>query len=254
MKAALVVLLLVAPAASLHVQQGTCSCIAWKSAYNDHKVMCGQGYELRVDGPEYVRLPRAQLPSRRGNNNEFCNQTYMKISFAGCLNKGFGTSTEQWCYVSQDCTAEDTEAVEGTDLAIKECAEGDGMEDIAPETLNKLADVDHLEMGLLGRLTYAVAPEKWSDVEGASGLSHDLLNQTHTLESFMGLKWTDSKPMTKAATDKLGEIRASGIATIFDTDNENLGRGGGTLILGTRTYMFGPRTDNPKAMGYVELV
>jgi len=250
MKVALV-LLLVAPAASLHVQKNVCDCLPWKSAYNDHNVMCGQGYELGVGGPLVTRMARRDLPYPEASfYDEFCTRMYQQISFSGCFNKGFGTPTKQWCYVDHNCQG--TDPVEGTDLAIKSCSEGDNfMNDTAPEELDRLADVDHLEIGLFGKLSYAMEPDLWSDVEAASGLSNDKLQQTHIMESYYGLQWSGPKQVTQAATDKLRATRASGVATIFDTDNHH---GGGTLILGTRTYMFGPRTDGGEGMAYVELV
>lgn len=241
MKVALV-LLLVAPVASLHgvasfhVRSGACSCIAWKSAYADYNVKCGQGYELGVVG-EYA-LPRDRLPPTfspaRDVYPEFCG-FYTKSSFTGCLNKGYGTPSEQWCYVSAAC--EGSSRVEGTDMAIKWCSEADNLlNHTDPLEVNRLALADDQHPGLLGKLSYATAPYKWSDIEAASGLSDNVLRDSHMWAMLAGSQWTGPHEVTPFATAKLQETKSSGIPTIFDEDN---GHGGGTLIWGDKIHVSG---------------
>jgi len=250
MKAALLLLLLVAPAASLNLRNRleSCDCIDWKAVYDKHNVRCGQGYELGQGGAfkkARAELP-AKVPSGNGFYDEFCTRMYMQISFQACFNKKFGTPSEQWCYVSAQC--EGAEKVEGTDVAIKTCSHDDHlMNNTGPEELNRLAGLDHLEIGLFGKLSYNMEPEKWSAVEAASGLTDTKLMQTHTMETYYGLSWTGPHEKTSAATKKLEEVKASGVPTIFDADN---GHGGGAVVEGPRVYAFMPLTGQ-EGLGYV---
>jgi len=284
MKAALVLLLLVGMAASLHVQKNSCSCIPWKSAYKDHNVLCGQGYELATGsgsaGPELAKMGRLQRSAFitpgtvtnpmgkagvwESNSEKFpnyysqCETGYPALSFAGCLNKQFGTPTQQWCYVSQDCKGAD--AVEGTDVAIKECTDGDDddiMNETTPLEVNKLAQENLVDPSWIGNLVWPTEPEEWEDVEAATGMSHEKMRMTHIMEYVIQgrMKWKHEKEVTQAKTDKLQAIKASGVPTLFRSSYKE--NPGGMLIFGEKTYVFGPRTDGVESISdfnYVEMV
>jgi len=282
MRVASVLLLLVVPATSLHVRaRDACSCIDFKSVYTKHGVRCGQGYELGQAGT--AKMAPDALPAtvititdniKEDDRAEFlvydmfCTKFYMRASFPKCLNKKFGTPSEQWCYVSSECEA--ASKVEGTDVAIHTCTEGDDlMNNTGPEELDRLAQIDNLEIGLFGKLSYNMEPEKWSEVEGASDLLDEEMASAHTVDYMYGMgwngstsataflkenhnfeeskyKWTAAKVPTPEAKMKLTRVRRSGIPTIFDSET---GQGGGTLILGNLTYAFEPWEG--KELGYI---
>jgi len=201
MKAAFV-LLLVAPAASLHLRDDACACIPWDRAYANHNVKCGQGYEYSaIDkwtafGQKSFaeRIPLDKLPKMVDASdewktvmNEYCT-FYKAANFTGCLNRKVAAISEQWCYVSEECKG--ASSVEGTDLAIKWCSESDKlMNNSYPEEVNRLAGLIDQEAGLLGKLSFALSDMIWSDVEGASGLAETELLHTHTWDSFF-VRWT----------------------------------------------------------------
>jgi len=248
---AVLALLIVAPATALNLRNGACSCMSWKSVYADHNVKCGQGYELGQAGSAaYERVSAAFLPNTvptgDGFYDEFCTRMYMQISVPSCFNKRFGTPAEQWCYVSSECRG--SSKVKGTDVAIHMCTAGDPlMTSTAPEELNRLAGIDHLEIGLFGKLSYNMDPQKWSEVEAASSLSAATLKKTHTMESYYGLKWTGPHQLTEKATKTFEKTKSDGIPVIFDADN---GHGGGTLVVGSKIYAFLP-LQGTDGLGYV---
>merc|ERR1712190_611471 len=87
--------------------------------------------------------------------------------------------------------------------------------------------------GVMSKLSWNMAPEKWSEVEAASDLTDDILMATHTTEYLYGLNWTGPHEKTEAAVNKLEKVQKSGVATIYDSDN---GHGGGTIVFGSKIY------------------
>jgi len=276
MTVALILLLLAAPAASLHLSahsnlalvpqvlngvvqlqantSDACACIPFKSAYDDHNVRCGQGFELNAtNGRSYFKnqprekLPNVTTPSGDDFYDEFCPNFYMRVSFAGCFKKKFGHGSSQWCYVSADCKA-DVTPVEGTDMAIKTCSSSDTlMSEAEPKKLNRLAAHYELDIGTLGKLSYPMMDEKWSDVESVSGLSVKTLEKTHTMFRLSkGMAWPG--PVNKSgeeadiAKKKLAEVQRSGKPTLFDADGcKAFARNcepGGVLVVGKQIYAY----------------
>merc|ERR1712196_708174 len=117
-----------------------------------------------------------------------------------------------------------------------------------PEELNRLATIDHLDIGLFAKLSYNMDPQKWSEVEAASGLSAAALNTTHTMESYYGLSWKGPQKLTSAAETKFNERKSEGVPVIF---NDEYGHGGGTLVFGSKIYAFLPLEWAPLGLGYV---
>jgi len=241
--------LLLASGASLHVQNGDeCACLPWKNVYGSG-LRCGQGHELSIVGLSYLpqdKLPE-KVPTGNGVYDEFCTRFYMQASFSRCLNKKFGTPSEQWCYVHKECQA--AEPVNKTGFAIKTCSDQDArMDGVMPEELNAMGTTDGLERGLFGKLAYAMEPEKWSAIEAASGLPEEKVKLSHTMEGLYGLEWSPHN-RTEAGATKLQTVRDSGVPTIFDADN---GHGGGTVVLGKKIYAFMPSPDKEfENLGYV---
>mmetsp|Transcript_3399 Transcript_3399/g.6870 ORF Transcript_3399/g.6870 Transcript_3399/m.6870 type:complete len:259 (+) Transcript_3399:1-777(+) len=224
-------------------KRSSCSCLHWNAVYGQHGVACGSGYELKTFGVEKFPLAKAFMPE--GLYGEFCTNFYQKVSFNSCFNSKFGTPSTQWCYTSKDC-AEAT-PVNDTDVGVKMCGDGDDFMNVkTPEELNSLAAVDHLEIGLFGKMSYPMEAMKWSEVESASDLPVELMAAAHTMESFYGLKWGGLKPATESAKAKIKEVVDAGKTTIFDADN---GHGGGVLIAKSKIYGFQP-LKGQQGLGY----
>jgi len=237
---AAVALLFAAPAGAVLLRStgDECACLPWKDVYAKHGVGCGSGHEL---GNFHVNeVPFAEKFMPAGIFDEFCTRFYMQVSSSSCFNKKFGPASQQWCYVSAGC--ESAKRVAGKDVAIQNCSAAAGddlMMGKAPEELNRQAEVDGLEVGLFGKLSYPMDAAKWSDVELASGLPTTKLSMGHVMESYYGIQFKGAKPESggEEAQKKVAAIVASGMTTIFDSDN---GHGGGNLLAGHKIYGFLP--------------
>jgi len=236
--------LLLASAASLHVQNGEkCACLTWKSVYENGGLLCGQGYEIGLVGPKGIKLSREAILSWAKDSPYYkvdCTDGYMKTSFSMCLNKGFASpeaqwSPEQWCYVGREC--QEAEPVEGTDFAIKTCTDQDArMSTVTPEELNKIGAADGLSLQRLAMHAWALDKDVWYSVEASAGISEDEEDKTHDNAKYDQLSWT-VEPYSKTKAAKLQKIRDSGNVTIFST--EEYGPGGfPTLLAGKKTYAY----------------
>jgi len=171
MNTALILLSLVAPAASLHLRgdnetqfgaafgkaleeaASDCKCKSWMQVYNYHHVKCGAGYEA----------------------GEFCAKVYTKMKSPFCLNKKMGVTDEQWCYVSSSC---DEPGVEMTvdsypkwrgGVAVKTCGSEDKITSkFNPELVNTIASNNGVEIHDMGKFTYKMSPDLWTDPTGAN--------------------------------------------------------------------------------------
>jgi len=254
MQAVLALFLLGTPSVALNIQSNTidlntdakkkCSCLPWKDVYTKFGVLCGQGYELAHFNRYYFGYSKLDVkgvytfendPVYHDQYIEFCQQTFQKLSSAKCLNHRFapGLNTTQWCYVPATC--EGAEKVEGTSAALHNCTENDDlMSKALPEELNAFIGPDEVTSSILGKLSYRINPFRWSLVEKASGLSSEQLLKSHFVEmNIYGLPWHHRNVINKARR-KYDEVVASGIPTIFDSDNDI----GGTLVMGKKIYAF----------------
>jgi len=170
--ALLLVLSLVAPAASVHLRgdnetqfgakfgkaleeaASDCNCKPWTQVYNYHHVKCGAGYEA----------------------SEFCAKIYTKMKSPFCLNKKAGVTEEQWCYVSSTCDepgVDTTLTVESYPkwrggVAVKTCGKSDRITSgLKPEMVNTIASNNGVRIQDMGKFTYKMSSEPWTDVTGA---------------------------------------------------------------------------------------
>lgn len=251
-KIAMAVLLLASPtwASVLRGSGGSCACLPWKDAYA-RGAKCGAGYEFGTFKIMKFNMPHI-LPEfiPKDLYNEFCTNFYMRGSHSSCLNMRFGSPAEQWCYVPRACAARESDKIIDSLVALHNCSADAGdrlMKTTAPEELNRLAGVDKLEIGLFGKLSYAMDEMKWSDVEKASSLPEELYEKAHTMEQRYGIEYAGPKDATAEARLTVQQVVESGVTTVFDADN---GHGGGTLLAGSKIYGFLPLAGT-EGMGYV---
>jgi len=119
--------------------------------YNQLHVRCGAGYEA----------------------SEFCTSVYTKLKSDFCLNKKSGVPEEQWCYTSSTCDEPGVEIVDSFPkwrggVAVKTCQSEDKLtNNLKPQMVNTIASNNGVRIQDMGKFTYKMSSEPWTDVTGA---------------------------------------------------------------------------------------
>jgi len=221
--------LLSGSATALRRKDDACTCKNWKQTYATGAARCGQTNEyfettkMNSLSSEMVEAAYEYLGA------QFCAGFFEAMDDNACVNVGMKEYRGQWCYVDASCSNLNGGVSVNNKLSWKLCTDGEDkmLRHYSPPDLLKLAEDNHLEMGLTNKMAYTVGAYRWkyisafwedADIEyitsTPSNLGVSLADLRETLRVRWGKRHRDIDPEMKAELQKYVD---SGVPIVFDT-------------------------------------
>jgi hypothetical protein len=181
------------PAAS---SSDACTCMSWRSVYQDHAISCGQGQELTFAGG---------MPAFPAVGQEFCVNFYTQVMGNFCTQQMFSSSSrDQWCYVSSACQQLNGGLPVSDSVSWKMCQDGVDrtLRSMQPELVELVSKHENRDAGLMLKMAYPISHQGlfWPDVK-----------------AFITGDTTQNPLMAATVNTTLTSIQASGQPMIFDS-------------------------------------
>jgi len=209
-----------------------CACRNWMDTYATTGVKCGMTNEYYFATRQHA-LPEYSLGDFNGLKDEFCLRFFEAINDDYCINVNMGVDRGQWCFVDAACPSlAGGDKVNGQ-VSWKMCSpEKDRMlRQYDPPALAKLATEQHLELGLMNKMSYPLSGYKWKYVSGFWGATLDELTSVQDVlpgatvdqvKDFLRPRWGKrDRDIDDEMKKDLLSIFNSGVPTTFDTAKDN---------------------------------